>query len=167
MPDQPPSGPAGPDPVPEGRPGDGTGDGPAGLRPFLAGVAGPPAGPTPTVAPTERVDVPAIRPFLLTSGRTRSEVAVALEAQVVSTAEGRDSLPGLSFEYRDIVALCAEPLAIAEVAAQLRLHLGVAQVLIGDLALRGLVTTYQPSGDVGDDVDTILRVINGLRQLHS
>ncbi len=160
MPDEHP--PAGPGP----RPWPGAEEAPSGLRPFLAGPPGPPV-PAPAVAPTERVDVPAVRPFLLTSGRTRSEVSIALEAQVVATPEGQDAVDDLSFEYRDIVALCTEPLAIAEVAAQLRLHLGVAQVLVGDLALRGLVSTYQPSGDVGDDVDTILRVINGLRQLHS
>jgi hypothetical protein len=138
-------------------------DPPPGVRPYVdpdarAGAAGdrghgigPSSGSTP-------------RPFLLTAGRTRGAVAVALESQVVSTAQGRQELDGLSFEYRDIVGLCSEPLAVAEVAARLRLHVGVAQVLIGDLTHQGLVATFQPTDDVTHDVGTILRVIDGLRQ---
>jgi len=129
--------------APAARPG-----GPGGDR---GGGTDPPSGSTP-------------RPFLLTAGRTRGAVAVALESQVVSTAQGRQALDGLSFEYRDIVGLCSEPLAVAEVAARLRLHIGVAQVLIGDLTHQGLVATFQPTDDVTHDVGTILRVIDGLRQ---
>jgi len=137
-------------------------DPPPGVRPYVdpaarAGTAGDrgPAGPSSGSTP---------RPFLLTAGRTRGAVAVALESQVVATAQGRQAFDGLSFEYRDIVGLCSEPLAVAEVAARLRLHLGVAQVLIGDLTHQGLVATFQPTDDVTHDVGTILRVIDGLRQ---
>lgn len=102
-----------------------------------------------------------VRPFLVTSGRTESETDIPMEAQVVVTPEGRGARQWLAFEYRDIVGLCDEPLAVAEIAARLRLHLGVARVLVGDLQERGIVTTYCPEADT--DVDTIMRVINGLR----
>ncbi len=134
------------------------------VRPFVDGVqAGPSALALPGGdGPGDRT-TPAARPFLVTAGRTRGAVNVALESQVVATALGRAAVERLAFEYRDIVALCAEPLAVVEVAARLHLHVGVAQVLIGDLTHQGLVATYEPSGDVSDDVATILRVIHGLR----
>jgi hypothetical protein len=103
----------------------------------------------------------AVRPFLVTSGRTTSEANIPMEAQVVLTPEGRGAQQWLTFEYRDIVGLCDEPLAVAEIAARLSLHLGVTRVLVGDLQEHGIVTTYRPEADF--DVDTILRVINGLR----
>jgi hypothetical protein len=103
----------------------------------------------------------AVRPFLVTSGRTESQANIPMEAQVVLTPEGRGAQQWLTFEYRDIVGLCNEPLAVAEIAARLSLHLGVTRVLVGDLQEHGIVTTYRPEADF--DVDTILRVINGLR----
>ncbi len=127
------------------------------VRPFLGGELGADPGvPAPSGATP--------RPFLLTAGRTPGASSVALEAQVVATAEGRRAHDGLTFEYRDIVGICVEPLAVAEVAARLRLHVGVVQVLVGDLSHHGMVTTHEPSADISDDVDTILRVIHELRQ---
>jgi hypothetical protein len=105
-----------------------------------------------------------IRPFLVTAGRTTGATDIAVEAQVMITARGQTSVDTLSFEYRDIVCLCEEPLAVAEIAARLSLHLGVIRVLVGDLKHQGMVTTFEPEVDPTEDVDTILRVINGLRQ---
>ncbi len=104
----------------------------------------------------------AVRPFLVTSGRVVSAAEMPVEAQVVVTDQGRGALQWLSFEYRDLVSLCGEPLAVAEIAARLNLHLGVIRVLITDLKQQGVVTTFSPEADI--DVDTILRVIHGLRQ---
>jgi hypothetical protein len=105
-----------------------------------------------------------IRPFLVTAGRTTGASEIALEAQVMITPQGETAVDTLSFEYRDIVCLCEQPLAVAEIAARLSLHLGVIRVLVGDLKHQGMVTTFEPEVDPTDDVDTILRVINGLRQ---
>jgi hypothetical protein len=107
----------------------------------------------------------AVRPYLVTSGRTAGTGDLPIEAQVVVTAMGRGARANLTFEYRDIVILCDQPLALAEIAAKLSLHLGVIRVLIGDLRHHGMVTTFEPEGDITDDVETILRVIDGLRQL--
>src|SRR5664280_2755029 len=65
-----------------------------------------------------------IRPFLVTAGRTTGATAIALEAQVMITPRGQTAVDTLSFEYRDIVCLCEQPLAVAEIAARLSLHLG-------------------------------------------
>jgi hypothetical protein len=130
------------------------------VRPFLRG--GPVQGEREeTTDPLEA----GVRPFLVTSGRTVGAGDLPIEAQVVVTAVGRGARASLTFEYRDIVSLCDEPLALAEIAAKLSLHLGVIRVLIGDLRHQGMVTTFEPTGDVSDDVETIMRVIDGLRQL--
>jgi hypothetical protein len=125
------------------------------VRPFV-GASGPMKGPEP-----DAVSDATVRPFLVTAGRTARDSDLPIEAQVVLTPEGWGARQWLTFEYRDIVGLCEEPLAVAEIAARLSLHLGVARVLVGDLQQHGIVTTYRPEADF--DVDTILRVINGLR----
>src|SRR6185295_14447113 len=111
--------------------------------------------PAPTVLPevtrngrtTDPLEA-GVRPFLVTSGRTVGAGDLPIEAQVVVTAVGRGARASLTFEYRDIVSLCDEPLALAEIAAKLSLHLGVIRVLIGDLRHQGMVTTFEPTGDV-------------------
>ncbi len=94
-------------------------------------------------------------------------VSVEMDAWRAKRVEAMAALSAdeLSFEYRDIVDLCVEPLAVAEVSARLRLQLGVAQVLLRDLTRSGHVTTFEPGVGLTDDVHTILRVIDGLRQL--
>jgi hypothetical protein len=140
------------DPSSEQRPASG-----ALIRPFLsAGLAAEPVGDAPSTG---------LRPFLLTAGRVSTDVSIAIETQVISTDNGRASVGTLVFERRDIVALCEEPLALAEIAAQLGLHLGVVRVLVGDLSTEGHLAVYLPNTDVTHDVDTLLRVIRGLRAI--
>lgn len=141
----------------ERPPGWGPDQGASLVRPFV-GAGG---GSFPAPESAERADT-AVRPFLVTSGRVVSAVDIPVEAQVVVTQQGRGMKQWLSFEYRDLVSLCEEPLAVAEIAARMSLHLGVIRVLITDLQQQGVVSTYRPEVDI--DVDTILRVIHGLRQ---
>lgn len=129
-------------------------------RPFLD-RSRPRSAPTAASAP----DAAVVRPFVVTGGRTAEHGDLAVEAQVITTKRGRLALDGLSFEYRDIVTLCTEPLAVAEVSARLGLQFGVVQVLLRDLTRSGHVTTFEPDVNLSDDVQTILRVIDGLRQL--
>jgi hypothetical protein len=127
------------------------------IRPFLsAGLEADVPGAEPSTG---------LRPFLLTAGRVAADVSIAIETQVISTELGRASVGTLVFERRDIVASCAQPLALAEIAAQLRLHLGVVRVLVGDLSAEGYIAVYLPNTDVTRDVDTLLRVIRGLRAI--
>ena len=107
-----------------------------------------------------------VRPYLLTAGRVRPiDETLAIEAQVMATAAGRAQWPRLAFEHRDIVALCGEPVAIAEVAARLGLHIGVARVLVGDLAALGYLTVQRPAAGLSRDVEIIERVIRGLEAI--
>lgn len=108
-----------------------------------------------------------VRPYTLTGGRTRSDENLGIESLVHRTDEGSTMLPRLRMERRQIVQLCQEPLAVAEVSAHLHLPLGVAKVLITDLASDNLVMTHSVSLTVDHRPDTSLleRVLDGLQSL--
>lgn len=80
-----------------------------------------------------------IRPFLLTRGRTRpKDDGLRLETLIVARPDA-DSTQ-LRFEARRIVELSRRPISLAEVAAALRIPIGVARVLVGDLIDDAAVT---------------------------
>jgi Protein of unknown function (DUF742) len=110
--------------------------------------------------------VSALRPYLLTSGRVEPvDQTLEIEAQVLTSELGAASYGQLAFEHRDIVALCAETLSIAEVAAKLHLHIGVARVLVADLAASGYLIVRRPSFPLSHDPNLIERVIRGLEAI--
>lgn len=83
-----------------------------------------------------------IRPFLLTGGRTRpAREGLAIETLIQSRPGPISST--LRFEARQIVELCRQATSMAEVAAALRVPLGVARVLVSDLVTDGSVTVVQ------------------------
>jgi hypothetical protein len=104
------------------------------------------------------------RPYALVGGRTRPVTAhLAVEALVEATPHGVAHLASLTLEHRDITELCREPRSVAEVAAELHLPFGVAQVLIGDLAAAGLVSVHGGAGAAGPDDSTLEEVLDALR----
>ncbi|MFJ7078499.1 DUF742 domain-containing protein [Streptomyces sp. NPDC098781] len=106
------------------------------------------------------------RPFLLTQGRTQAHsAAIAIETQVVATDHGLATCAHATFERRDIVEVCREPLSVAEIAARLGFHINVVRVLVGDLYTDGLVVAHLPEFDASRDVATLRRVIRGLRAI--
>ena len=101
--------------------------------------------------------------YALTGGRTRSlGPDLPIEAMVTSTPEGLRELTSLRFEARDIVLLCRRPQSIAEVAARVKVPLGVARVLVSDLAADGMLAVHRPDGDRPDRA-TLERLLSGLR----
>ena len=107
-----------------------------------------------------------VRPYTVTGGRTRpTYVDLELETLVSTTSLGETS-PNLSLEWRSIALLCRDILSIAEISARLDLPLGVARVLVGDMAEGGLVQVHRPA-QVGDRPDLALleRVLYGLRTI--
>jgi Protein of unknown function (DUF742) len=112
-----------------------------------------------------------VRPYAMTGGRTRSAGAdgaeIPLEALVIINDEGRFRAAGLAWEQRAIAELCASPMSVAEISAHLKVPLGVARVLIGDMAAEGLVEMSGASGseDAPNDLNLLERVLNGLRAL--
>jgi hypothetical protein len=107
-----------------------------------------------------------VRPYLLTGGRVRpADASLEIEAQVKTTPAGRADAGRLTFEHRDIVVLCVQPIAIAEVAARLGLHLSVARVLTSDLIEAGYLAVRRPDAGLHQNKKIIERVIRGLQAI--
>jgi hypothetical protein len=122
----------------------------------------------------ERNDPPGglVRPYAVTRGRTRPRLEIAIESLVETTVRGRAgaaSNGGHGREHERIAALCdGRVQSLAEIAARMQLPLGVARVLIADMAADGLVAVYEPALlNENDAVGTELleRVLSGLRRL--
>ncbi len=109
---------------------------------------------------------PVVRPYAITGGRARPRHEdLEVEALVSTTSLGELS-PNLSYERRAVARLCHDVQSIAEVSARLDLPLGVARVLVADMADEGLVAVHRPA-QIGDRPDMALleRVLYGLRQM--
>ncbi|NUR27603.1 MAG: DUF742 domain-containing protein [Catenulispora sp.] len=113
-----------------------------------------------------------VRPYAVTRGRTRPRLEIAIEALVETTMRGRSasaSKGSTGREHQHIASLCDGRLqSLAEIAARMQLPLGVARVLIADMAADGLVAVYEPTSfETNDAVGTELleRVLSGLRRL--
>lgn len=103
-----------------------------------------------------------VRPFVITGGRTRhASVHLRVEALVVATgaAPGRE----LQFEHARIIEQCNSPISVAEVAARIGVPLGVAQILVGDLAEAGLVQIHEARQAATPAL--LLRMIDAVRAL--
>jgi hypothetical protein len=109
----------------------------------------------------------AVRPYAWTRGRTKSGLDLAIEALVSTSQRGRDQMGLLQVEHRAVAELCEQTRSVAEVAALLSLPLGVARVLLGDMAGLGVVTVHQTASSSGSMPDLALmeRVLSGLRRL--
>ena len=126
--------------------------------------------PRPAQAPpaASTTDQPLVRPYAMTGGRTRPRYQLAIEALVSTTADpSRTS--GLLPEHQRICQLCQEIKSVAESSALLSIPLGVARILVADLAEAGLVAIHQPAGadepGAQPDLTLLERVLSGLRKL--
>ncbi|WP_329334779.1 DUF742 domain-containing protein [Streptomyces sp. NBC_00663] len=120
-----------------------------------------------------------VRPYSLTGGRTRFGHVLLVETFVASTnaleaAEERKELMNGSLntrvmpELRAIVELCRRMRTVAEIAALLKMPLGVVRVLLSDLADQGKIRVYGTGTGHGTgrpDRALLERVLNGLRRL--
>lgn len=113
------------------------------------------------------VGASAVRPYAWTRGRTKSGFDLAIETLVSTSQRGRDQMGLLQVEHRAVAELCEATRSVAEVAALLSLPLGVARVLLGDMAGLGVVTVHQTASSAGSAPDLALmeRVLSGLRRL--
>ncbi len=104
--------------------------------------------------------------YALTRGRTRSlGPDLPLETLVTATAVGLERIESLQVERRAIVELCVGPLSVAEIAAHLVVPIGVARVLVSDLASSGDLAVHLPHGgeDERPDAAILERLLDGLR----
>lgn len=109
----------------------------------------------------------AVRPYTWTRGRTRPVYALAVETLLSTSPQGRDVAALTSIEHRAVAELCLQPRSVAEVAALLGLPLGVARVLLADMADIGLVVVHRTATTSGDapEFGFMERVLSGLRRL--
>ncbi|AVH56303.1 MULTISPECIES: DUF742 domain-containing protein [Streptomyces] len=119
-------------------------------------------------SPARASNNPLVRPYAMTGGRTRPRYQLAIEALVHTTAQPHQ-MQGQLPEHQRICNLCREIKSVAEVSALLTIPLGVARILVADLAEAGLVAIHQPGGDENaggqPDVTLLERVLSGLRKL--
>jgi Protein of unknown function (DUF742) len=137
---------------------------PYGILPPSGQIDVPP--PDPEQADQE-AGASAVRPYTWTRGRTKSGFDLAIETLVSTSGRGREQMGMLQVEHRAVAELCEQARSVAEVAALLSLPLGVARVLLGDMAGLGLVTVHQTASSAGNAPDLALmeRVLSGLRRL--
>lgn len=103
-----------------------------------------------------------VRPFVITGGRARhATVHLRVESLVVST--GYPSAGSLQFEHAAILDVCRTPVSVAEVAARVSVPLGVAQILVGDLADAGLVRVHEATPNATPAL--LMRMIDAVRAL--
>jgi hypothetical protein len=109
----------------------------------------------------------AVRPYAWTRGRTKSGFDLAIETLVSTSQRGRDQMGLLPVEHRAVAELCEQTRSVAEVAALISQPLGVARVVLGDMASLGIVTVHQTASSAGNVPDLALmeRVLSGLRRL--
>jgi hypothetical protein len=106
----------------------------------------------------------AVRPYVMTGGRTRANLDLSLET-LVST------LPKvvpyqLPHDEAAVLDLCrTQSRSVAEIAALHRVPIGVAKVLIADLATAGLMAVHRSFAASGSDLKLMERVLGGLRRI--
>jgi hypothetical protein len=112
-------------------------------------------------------DAAIVRPYAWTGGRTKSTVDLRIEAMVSTSERGEDINALPQVEHRSIAEICAEPRSVAEVATLLAVPLGVAKVLLGDMAGLGLVIVHKTATGGANKAHLKLmeRVLSGLRRL--
>ena len=108
-----------------------------------------------------------VRPYFRTHGRTRPTRDLPVETLVSTTARGRAVVRGSTSEETEICSLCQTSQSVAEVAARRRIPLGVARVLLSDLADRGLVAVHNTRSSSGNrpSMDLMHRILRGLHAL--
>jgi hypothetical protein len=107
-----------------------------------------------------------VRPYAVTGGRTKPRTQLEIEAMVAAAHYEARDLSVLSPECQAILGFCRDWRSVAEVSAVLRMPLGVARILIADMAVEGLVRIHQLDHAQGrPDLNLLERVLSGLRKL--
>ena len=108
------------------------------------------------------------RPYTITRGRTRpvGDEEIEVETLVWTTSMAASLPPTMSAHWRSVADMCQDVISVAEVGARLGVPIGVARVLVGDMAKAGLVSLQRPRhASDHPDIGLLERVLYGLRQL--
>ena len=110
---------------------------------------------------------PIVRSYAIAKGRTQPR-GVSLDLVTLLCATGREPPHDvrLSREEHKMLALCWQPAAVADLASDLDLPLGVVKVLAGELCHRGLLEVRRPGRRmVQADQALLQRVLEALKAL--
>ena len=135
---------------------------------YVGGHAGSPRDPWrhDQGIPPEEESSALVRPYAVTGGRTKPRTQLQIEAMVAASHYEARDLSVLSPECQAILGFCRDWRSVAEISAVLRMPLGVARVLIADMAMEGLVRVHQTDHAQGrPDINLLERVLSGLRKL--
>ncbi|MEO3873749.1 DUF742 domain-containing protein [Nonomuraea sp. B12E4] len=107
------------------------------------------------------------RLYMVTGGR--SNVADdGLDVVTLIVSEGEPT-PGMQSEHARILRLCRSPMAVVEVAAELRLPVSVVRILLCDLLDMGRITARNPRPAPAEsplpDPEMLKQVLVGLENL--
>jgi len=108
----------------------------------------------------------ALRPYLLTGGRTHSEVKHGLVFEtLVERVAGTDTSK-LRFESAKAYSMCDSLISVAEISAHMSIPLGTTMVLISDLIDSGHLVSHRTINAASDaGVSLVTRIIAGVKQL--
>lgn len=109
-----------------------------------------------------------IRPYAVTRGRTEPTREIAIESVLVTTPQGRQEAAFAGRDKHRIADLCdGHALSLAEIASHMRVPLGVARVLVADMATEGMLTLHESATTEGyeERMELLERVLSGLRNL--
>ena len=107
-----------------------------------------------------------VQPYTVTGGRTQPRYLLPIEALVTATIHEPRDLSVLAPECQAILQFCRDWRSVAEISAVLRLPLGVARILVADMAADGLVRIDLTDYENGrPDLNLLERVLSGLRKI--
>jgi len=108
-----------------------------------------------------------VRAYAWTGGRTRSDHQLEIETLVTTSDRAEAMMSTMRTEHQSVARLCYHTKSVAEVGALLQLPLGVARVLLGDMASLGLITVHRNATAAGEepDLELLERVLHGLTNL--
>jgi hypothetical protein len=108
-----------------------------------------------------------VRPYAWTGGRTETAYELPLEALISTNRTTVQRIgPRMTQDHRSVADLCLMARSVAEVAALMSLPLGVARVVLGDMASAGMVVVHRNEATGGEpDMTMLERVLVGLRRL--
>ena len=104
-----------------------------------------------------------VRPYTITSGRTEAKVDLPMEATL--RVEPADEGGGLSAAAMRVLEVC-DKRSVAEVAAHVKMPIGVVRVLLGDLVEHGYIrvqATITDNSSKDERIELIERTLRGLR----
>jgi hypothetical protein len=110
---------------------------------------------------------PVVRPYAMTSGRTRPARGTFDLVSIIRATRPVSALhPGHSPEQVAIIRMSQNVISVAEVAAHLDLPLSVVRVFLGDLLQMDLIIVRQPEFPGRQISDELLEaMLDGLRAL--